>query len=293
LLTHTNTEEEPMQTITSADGTQIAYERCGSGPALILVGGAFSYRRFPKTVQLAELLANRFTVFNYDRRGRGDSSDAESYAVEREIEDLAAVIDAAGGRAFVWGWSSGAVLALRASAAGLPIERLALYEPPFVVDGSHRVPPADLGRRLDEYLAAGNRSAAVHLYMTEAMGAPGFFVRAMRLMPVWKQLKAVAHTLPYDWAVLGDAVSGRPLDGTLWGRVIVPALVMAGSKSPALLQDAARAITAALPAGELRILEGQSHNPSMKVQAPVIAEFLGATSARKPAPNPAPNIGAA
>jgi alpha-beta hydrolase superfamily lysophospholipase len=280
-----------LYTTTSVDGTRIAYDRSGAGPAVVLVGGAFSYRRFPKAVQLAELLSEQFTVFNYDRRGRGDSGDAGRYTVDREIEDLAAVIDAAGGTASVWGWSSGAVLALRASAAGVPIERLALYEPPFIVDDGHRRPPPDLGQRLEDHLAAGDRGAAVRLYLTEAMGAPRFFVRMMRVLPVWSRLEAVAHTLPYDWAVLGDALSGRPLDVALWGRVEAPALVLAGSKSPALLQDAARAISAVLPAGVHRVLEGQSHNPSMKVQAPVLAAFLGAPAAgdfpREWAVNPA------
>jgi pimeloyl-ACP methyl ester carboxylesterase len=219
-----STKEQAVHTTTSADGTRIAYESSGSGPAVVLVGGAFSYRRFPKTVQLAELLSDRYTVFNYDRRGRGDSGDADAYGV----------------------------------------------------DGARRTPPADFAERLDVRLAAGDRGGAVRLYMTQAMGAPSFFVRAMRLLPVWSRLEAVAHTLPYDWAVLGDAVSGRPLDLGLWGRVQVPALVMAGSKSPALLREAAEAIAGVLPAGEHRVLEGQSHNPSMKVQAPVVAEYFGA-----------------
>jgi hypothetical protein len=183
-----------LYTTTSADGTRIAYDRSGAGPAIILVGGAFSYRRFPKAMQLAELLSEQFTVFNYDRRGRGDSGDAGRYTVDREIEDLAAVIAAAGGTASAWGWSSGAVLALRAAAAGVPIERLALYEPPFIVDDRHRRPPADLGQRLDDHLTAGDRAAAVHLYLTEGMGAPRLFVRMMRLLPVWSRLEAVAHT---------------------------------------------------------------------------------------------------
>jgi pimeloyl-ACP methyl ester carboxylesterase len=264
-----------MNTVISEDGTAIAYDRLGTGPAVILVGGAFSYRRFPKTVELAERLAERFTVINYDRRGRGDSADGRSYAVEREIEDLAALIDAAGGSASLWGWSSGAVLALRAAAGGLPIERLALYEPPARVDDTHPAPPSDFARRLDDYLASGDRSGAVKHYMTKGMGVPAIIVNVMRLLPFWSRLKAVAHTTPYDWAVLGDLMSGKPLDPEAWAGVQAPTLVMAGSKSPALLRDAAAALADVLPHGELRILEGQSHNPSMKVQAQVVTEYVG------------------
>ena len=181
-----------MDIVTSSDGTRIAYDRTGTGPAVILVGGAFSYRSFPKTLQLAKLLASRFTVINYDRRGRGDSGDAERYAVDRELDDLAALIHAAGGSASLWGWSSGAVLALRAAARGLPIDRLALYEPPFIVADTHATPPGDFAERLEGHVSAGDRSAAVKLYMTEGMGAPRFFVNAMRLLPVWSRLKARA-----------------------------------------------------------------------------------------------------
>ncbi|MCA2222040.1 alpha/beta fold hydrolase [Nonomuraea sp. NEAU-L178] len=170
-----------MDQAISKDGTAIAYDRFGDGPALILVGGAMSYRSFPTFIQLAELLADRFSVITYDRRGRGDSGDTAPYAVEREVEDLAAVIEAAGGSAHVWGLSSGAALALRAAADGLPIERLALYEPPFMVgEGGHR-PPADYQERLTALAAAGRRGETVSYFLTKVKrvdegprpGAPG------------------------------------------------------------------------------------------------------------------------
>ena len=129
-----------METVTSQDGTRIAFDRIGQGPPVVLVGGAFSYRLFPKMVELAELLAERFTVLNYDRRGRGDSSDTPPYAIDREIEDLHALVGTVGGSASLSGWSSGGVLALRAAAAGVPVDRIAVYEPPFVVDRSGHVP---------------------------------------------------------------------------------------------------------------------------------------------------------
>jgi pimeloyl-ACP methyl ester carboxylesterase len=262
-----------METVTSPDGTRIAYDRAGDGPAVILVGGAFSYRAFGKLRQLADLLAPRFTVVNYDRRGRGDSGDGAPYAVEREIEDLAALIDAAGGSASVWGWCSGGTLALRAAAAGLPIERLAVYEPPFLVDGD-RFPPPDLGARLAELVRAGERGRAVRYFMTQAMGVPGPIVTMMRLTPFWPKLKATAHTLPYDWAVMGDTMSGRPLDAAEWSRVTTPTVVLAGEKTEDQLRSGARAIAEVLPHGELRVLERQSHNVAMKRLAPVLEEHF-------------------
>ena len=263
-----------MNETTSSDGTTIAFDRIGEGPAVILVGGAFSYRSFPKMVELADLLAERFTVINYDRRGRGGSGNTTDYAVEREIQDLDALIDAAGGSASLWGWSSGGVLALRAAAAGLNIERLAVYEPPFMVDASHRLPPTDFATRLSELTAADRRSAAVKYYMTKGMGVPAPIVTLMRLTPFWSRLKAVAHTLPYDWAVMGDTMAGRPLSAEEWARVTVPTLVIAGEKSPLELRRAAEALAAVLPDARLHLLARQSHNVSMKVLAPVLKEFF-------------------
>jgi pimeloyl-ACP methyl ester carboxylesterase len=263
-----------MQTVRSQDGTTIAFDRLGEGPAVILVGGAFSYRTFPKMRQLAELLASRFTVINYDRRGRGDSGDASTYSVELEIEDLRALIDAAGGPASLWGWSSGGALALRAAGAGLDVEKLAIYEAPFMVDRSGPLPPPDFAERLDALVAADRRSAAVKYYMTKGMGIPPAIVMAMRLAPFWSKLKAVAHTLPYDWAVLGDTMSGRPLSADEWAGVEARTLVMSGEKSPAQLRNGARALADVLPNAEHRVLRGQSHNPSMKALAPVLAEFF-------------------
>jgi pimeloyl-ACP methyl ester carboxylesterase len=262
-----------MQTVRSRDGTTIAFDRLGDGPAVILVGGAFSYRDFPKMRELAELLASRFSVVNYDRRGRGDSGDAAAYDVRREIEDLHALIDTAGGAASLWGWSSGGTLALRAAGAGLNVEKLAIYEAPFIVDKSGRLPPADFAEHLDALVAADRRSAAVRYYMTKGMGIPPAIVGLMRLAPFWSKLKAVAHTLPYDWAVLGDAMSGPP-SADEWAPVTTPTLVMAGERSPAQLRDSARALADVLPDARHRTLEGQSHNPSMQRIAPVLEEFF-------------------
>ena len=180
--------------VRSGDATPIAYERTGDGPALILVGGAFSHRRWKGWTQLAELLAPRFTVISYDRRGRGDSGDAPEYAVEREIDDLDAIVRVAGGPAHVFGMSSGGVLALRASAAGVPIARAVVYQPPFSVDASGHLPPPGFEKRLDELVASGRRGAAVSCFMREGMGAPRALVWFLRVArPIWRDLEAVVH----------------------------------------------------------------------------------------------------
>jgi pimeloyl-ACP methyl ester carboxylesterase len=263
-----------MQTVRSNDGTTIAFDRSGAGPVVILAGGAFSYRRFPKLVQLSELLSHRFTVINYDRRGRGDSGDTPPYAVEREIEDLEALLEAAGGAASFWGWSSGAVLGMRAAANGVGLRRLALFEPPFLVDASRPPLPQDFGARLQELTDAGRRGEAARYFMTKGMGIPRPIVALMRFAPFWKNLEATAHTLPYDWAVLGDTLAGRPLAAAEWASANVPTLAIAGEKSPAQLRNAARAIADVLPDVRHVELKGQNHNPSMKALAPVLERFF-------------------
>ena len=270
-----------MNTVTSADGTVIAYDRTGSGEPLVLVGGAFSYRRYPGQVKLAGLLSDRFTVYSYDRRGRGDSGDTAPYAVEREIEDLAAVIGAAGGRAHVWGLSSGAVLALAAAAAGVPVLRLAVHEPPLVVDPADRRPPPGLGEQVSRLIDAGQRGEAVRYFMVDGMGAPAFVPGLLRLMPgVWKRLTAVAHTLPYDAAVLDGYQAGRPLPAGQWATVTVPTLVMCGTEkeTPIFLRNAATATAAALPNARLVVRHGLGHSKKLdaKAIAATLTEFLTA-----------------
>jgi pimeloyl-ACP methyl ester carboxylesterase len=264
-----------MHTVTSNDGTTIAYDRYGHGPAVIIVGGAMSYRKFKKLEDLAELLSERCTVINYDRRGRGDSGEAGPFAVEREIEDIATLIRAAGGRASLWGWSSGGALALRAAGAGIGVDRLAVYEIPFMVGPHGGRPTRDYAQRLDELVAAGDRSGAVKHFMRNAIGIPAPFVALMPLMPMWKGIRATALTLPYDWAALGSHnMYGAPLRPAEWASVTVPTLVAYGAKSPANLQNGSRALAEALPNAELRELEGLNHNVKPTVIAPVLAEFF-------------------
>jgi pimeloyl-ACP methyl ester carboxylesterase len=267
--------ENVVQTVTSKDGSRIAYDRYGSGPVVILVGGALSYRKFGKMVELAQLLGEHCAVINYDRRGRGDSSEVKPFALEREIEDIQALIEAEGGSASLWGWSSGGALALRATIAGLGVERLSVYEVPFMVTPEAKRPTPDYGERLDELVAADDRSGAVKHFMRNAIGIPAPFVALMPLMPMWKGIKATAHTLPYDWAALGKhTMYGAQLNPEEWASVTVPTLVAYGAKSPAVLQQGSRALADVLPNAKLRELEGVSHNLKMKVLAPVLAEFL-------------------
>lgn len=266
-----------MQSVISRDGTPIAYDRAGRGPAVILVAGAFSYRRYPASVQLADLLAQHFTVFNYDRRGRGDSGDTRPYAVEREIEDMGALIDAAGGSAYVWGLSSGAILALEAAARGLAITKLALQEPPLFVNATDRHPPKEFTAHLTDLIASDRRGEAVTYFMTTGMGAPGFVIPMMHLMPgAWARLTAVAHTLPYDARLLESHPAGKPLFAEDWRSATMPTLVMAGSESPAFLRRDAQALAEALPHARLLIQKGLGHTRQLspKVIAPALGAFF-------------------
>lgn len=259
--------------VKSADGTRIAYEISGDGPPVILVDGALCYRASGPSRPLAARLASRFTVACYDRRGRGDSGDTPPYAVAREVEDLAALIDEVGGSASVYGISSGAALALEAAAHVDGVRKLALYEAPFIVDDTHPPRPEDYLARMDELVAAGRRGDAVRMFL-RTVGVPAFGLMIMRLMPVWRKLTAVAHTLPYDLRVLGDTGSGRPLPADRWATATVPTLVMDGGKSPAWMRNAMRALADVLPDARYRTLPGQTHLLKPQALVPVLREFF-------------------
>src|SRR5215468_1603033 len=242
-----------MKTATSKDGTTIAYDQTGNGPPLVLVDGALNSRVFGLNGPLAAILADRFTVVTYDRRGRGDSGDTPPYAVQREIEDLEAVIDTTGGPADVYGISSGAGLALEAACAvPAKVAKLALYEPPFVVDDTRPPVPADAVRQVTGLLARGRRGAAVRLFLRQDALVPAMAVSLMPLMPAWGKLKALAHTLPYDLTIMDGRQQGRPLPVGRWASLTAPTLVMAGGKSPAWLQNAAQALARPCPAPPTR-----------------------------------------
>ena len=257
----------------SNDGTAIAFDRIGNGLPVILIDGALCYRGMGQSGQLAELLAQHFTVFTYDRRGRGASGDTAPYEVEREVEDIATLLSEAGGAAFVWGVSSGAVLALEAANRLSGIKKLALYEAPFIVDDT-RPTTEDDWDRISAAVAAGRRSDAVKLFF-KLVGVPAFVRALMPMMiPMWLKLRAVAHTLPYDGAIVRDNQRGKPLPASRWASVTIPALVMDGGNSPAWMLHANRSLASVLPNAQYRTLEGQTHMLKPKVQAPTLVEFF-------------------
>ena len=262
-----------MSTVRSKDGTAIAYERAGSGPPLILVDGALCYRDSGPARKMAAELADRFTVFTYDRRGRGESGDTQPYSVAREVEDLEALIEAAGGRAQLVGFSSGAVLALEAARAGAAIDKIAAYEPPLIVDDSRSPTPSDYVPGLRSDLAAGRPGAAVKRFM-RLVGMPGFLVALFPALPNWRKLKRVAPTLPYDAMILGETQSGRPLDCEHWAAVRVPTVVLVGGKSGEWMANGTRSLAELLPESEYEELEGQSHMVKAKALAPALKRVL-------------------
>jgi pimeloyl-ACP methyl ester carboxylesterase len=243
-----------FETVRSADGTTLAVERAGQGPPVILVGGAFNDRS--TVAGLAGVLSADFTTVTYDRRGRGDSGGTGSYAAEREIEDLAAVISYAGGRAGVFGHSSGAVLALEAAAHGVAVTKVAAYEPTYVTEDARPRPGDDLAGRLGALLDDGDRDGAVALFQAEAVGLPAEITDGMRGSPMWGWFTGLAHTLPYDVILCGPGM--RLPAGRLAG-ITVPVLAIGGGASPPWLLAAARAVADTVPGGRYVTLEGQDH----------------------------------
>jgi pimeloyl-ACP methyl ester carboxylesterase len=257
-----------MKTVTSADATRIAFDQFGAGAPIIMAAGAFNDRS--TTEPLSRALAPRLLVVNYDRRGRGDSGDAAQYAVEREIEDLAALIAEVGGSAAVFGYSSGAILALKAAAHGLAITKLALYEPPFAIGDSRPRPPADLDDDLAELISADRRGDAVELFQTKVIGMPAQVVAQLREAPFRPALEAIAHTLVYDAAIVGDLT----LPTELIASITTPTLVIDGEQSPPMMREAARAVADTLPNGRHLSLAGQDHTIDPDATAPIVADFL-------------------
>jgi len=264
-----------MSYVSSKDGTTIACDRYGTGPALILVDGALCSRAFGPSPKLAPLLAEHFTVWAYDRRGRGQSGDTRPYSTAREVEDIAALIQEAGGTASLLGLSSGGALALEAAASGLPIGNVVAYEPPYVDDAGLRG-GAVHQEQLERLVAAGNRGGAVKYFMKDMVGAPAAMVVMMRLMPwIWRKLEAVAHTLPYDAAVM----TAFRIPRARFASIGVPALVMNGSKTDDRLRKAAHALADVIPGAHHRELAGQTHNVKPSVLAPAVVEFLTSRTA--------------
>jgi pimeloyl-ACP methyl ester carboxylesterase len=264
-----------VESVTSADGTTITLERSGEGPPVILIGGAFNDRT--TVAGLAATLAPRFTAVAYDRRGRGDSSDADAEngaSVDREVEDVAALIGHLGGSASVFGHSSGGNLALEAAERGLPIDKLAVYEPVFILEGTRPRPSPDVLERLRALLREGRRDDAASLFLTAQVGVPEEMARGMRASESWPWMTAIAHSLPYDVAVCGPGLE-LPLDRL--ATIRAPVLAVDGGDSPEWMRAATHAVAEAVPAARYATLDGQDHGVLNQPEAlrPLLAGFLG------------------
>ncbi len=259
--------------IRSADGTSIAFERRGSGPPLVLIGGALNDRRSEVAgLPLAELLADDFSVYAYDRRGRGDSSDTPPYAVQREVEDLSALIAEIGQSVFMWGHSSGAALALEAAAAGLPVSRLAIYEPPYSMDPEAEAESRVFEASLAALIREGRRGDAVACFM-EGTGMPAEMIAQIRASPAWPGFEAIAPTLCYDIAILRNG--GTSYVPAERARLIkAPVLALAGRESPTWMRHATRAVADAAARGKYKDLAGHNHMVPRHVVAPQLKAFF-------------------
>ena len=266
-----------MEKVISKDGTPIAVDIVGSGPALILVDGAMCSRGFGPMPALAKELAQQFTVYHYDRRGRGDSGDGVNYSVEREIEDLEAVIHKAGGSAMVFGASSGAALAAEAARRIRSIRRLALYEAPYVVDETHEPLPPTFIADTKTLIATNRRGDAVKKFM-RYVGTPRIAVTVMSCLPLWKKLTKIAHTLPNDLEIIAPHHQAQPLPKDKWAAITIPTLVMAGGKSPAWMKNAMREWADVLPNSVHQTLAGQTHMVKQDVLAAELIEFFALAS---------------
>ncbi|MFC8368667.1 MULTISPECIES: alpha/beta fold hydrolase [unclassified Streptomyces] len=253
--------------ISSRDGTSLAYESAGRGATIVLVSGAMSTGG--TVAPLAARLSEGFRAVVYDRRGRGGSGDMAPYAVEREVEDLAALIEAVGGEAALYGVSSGGALALRAAAGGLPVHHVAVYETPYAMSSDALEERARYTERLTAALAEGRRGDAVELFL-RLTGLGEDVIRGARQSPMWAGMESIAPSLAYDDAVMGDGSVPREL----LSSIRVPVLSIAGDASPAWMREAARAIAGSVPRGTYRTLEGQTHMVEPDVLAPVLADFF-------------------
>ncbi|MDB5954594.1 alpha/beta hydrolase [Ramlibacter sp.] len=259
--------------VTSADGTRIALHRSGTGPAVVLVDGALCYSGMGPGDALASCLAKHFRVYQYDRRGRGLSADSNRYAVQRELEDLDAVVEAAGGSVCLWGMSSGALLALKYAAVHPEkIRKVSVYEAPCIVEGGHEPTQKDWGQ-IAEAVSRGSSGTAVRTFL-KSIGLPRLAVAVMPILPFWSKLKAVAHTLPYDGAIVERYQRGQPLDGSEWEALTTLAQVVIGGKSPPWMQNGNRALCAALPSAHCVVLEGQTHDLKPTALAPLLVRFF-------------------
>ena len=260
--------EEHMTSVTSGDGTRIAFEKTGNGPALIIVNGALSHRKLYGDTALQRMLAQHFTTYTYDRRGRGESADVQPYAVEREIEDIEALINSAGGQAYLYGVSSGAALALRAAAALGPtkVTKLSLYEPPY---GQETGEFEQQKQRVNEIIRSGKPGEAAAFFLTE-LGTPPDALEGMKASPEWDAIRKIDFTLAYDFEVLGNGTIPADIART----IAVPTLVMDGEKSMDFMHATADQLAKLVPAAQRKTLTGQTHQASAEAVAPELIAFL-------------------
>lgn len=257
------------KTTQSKDGTTLVYDIYGVGPALIFITGASCFRSFGPVVKDAKAFAKEFTVYNYDRRGRGESTDTPPYAIEREVEDVGAMIDAAGGKASLYGHSSGAVLALEAALRfGHKVDRVVMYDPPYVHDEAEKAQYNQLGQQVHNLLQDGKNAQAMRTFL-KGIGMPKIFVSLLWFMPDWKRMVTIAPTLAYDIALTCDL---PPVDRA--SQLSVPTQVIVGEKSPAGMHDVAEQLTNAIPNANYIKLAGQDHMVSAKVLLPLLTNFL-------------------
>lgn len=269
--------------VISRDGTKIAFTRVGAGPAVIIVAPALCHRAFGNGAKLASLLAAQYSVYYYDRRGRGASGDTLAYAITKEIDDLAALIEHAGGSAALFGESSGGALALEAARTlGDRVRAVAVYEVPFTID-SNAPSTASAWTQLRTQLSDGDRGAAVATFL-RMVGTPGIVVAAMRLLPLWSKLTAVAPTLAYDGELVRHRQRGEPLSPPYWTKATCRVLVLAGDRSPFWIKSAAQALAQVLQRGVSKFLPGQTHNLKPLIVVPHLASFFSDSEAQRGSP---------
>ncbi|MEO7222329.1 MAG: alpha/beta fold hydrolase [Devosia sp.] len=258
----------------SKDGTQIGYSVVGSGPSIVLVDGALCSRGMGPSTPIAAELKDRFTVYTYDRRGRGESGDTRPYSTRREIEDLAAVIEAAGGSVAIFAISSGVVLSLEAANTMQGITGMVLYEAPVFTDTTRKRVPVDYVQQMDQLVASGDGAGAVKHFMQNGIQVPWFGLLMMQLFGMFKKMAPVGRTLPYDTAFVSPFWTHEPIPLNRWPNVTMPVLAIGGGKSDGWMQNAQRAIADNLPNAQHKTLAGQNHMVAATAIAPVIKEFL-------------------
>ncbi len=260
-----------MVFVISEDGTKIAYDRIGSGPVVVLVWGALGTKRAWSEPSLPSLLSTHFTVINYDRRGRGESTDTLPFSTKREIEDLEALIDAEGGSACIWGLSSGGALVLEAAAKiDKKISRLAVYEVPYNDEPNAKQAALKYSERLTKLLAVDDRKGAVELFMRR-VGVPDQMLADMRNSAMWQGLEAIAPTLAYDNAFMGQD-SSLPKDRL--STIKAPTLIIVGGASPPAMHNTAKELQESIPHADLRVLPGQTHDVNYEILAPMLIDFF-------------------